>query len=240
LKYVSFPVQMLLKSFKMIPVMLWSIAISGKRYSLRDWAIAVAMTLGVTEFLLTGTISSKRKTENSGYGLLLLVAFMCLDGFTSTFQEKLFAEHKTSKFNQMFYVNLGSALVSFCSMILSGTLQSALNFCWWHPFLIRDTAYLSVSAVSGQWFILSQVKDYGALAYAATMNVRQVVSILLSYATFGHVLSSLQVTGLAVVFAALFYKSFIGITGHKEEKRTLLRGPTGEAVAKAKQSTAGP
>merc|ERR1719492_532073 len=34
LKFVSFPVQMLGKSFKMMPVMIWSIIISGKTYKL--------------------------------------------------------------------------------------------------------------------------------------------------------------------------------------------------------------
>merc|ERR1719203_1397503 len=36
LKYVSFPVQMLGKSFKMMPIMLWGIVISGKRYGVQD------------------------------------------------------------------------------------------------------------------------------------------------------------------------------------------------------------
>merc|ERR1719161_650560 len=58
LKYVSFPVQMLGKSFKMMPVMLWGMAISGKRYTLVDWLVAAAVTAGVTEFLMTGPISS--------------------------------------------------------------------------------------------------------------------------------------------------------------------------------------
>merc|ERR550514_1926212 len=58
LKYVSFPVQMLGKSFKMMPVMLWGMAVSGKTYSWTDWAVAFAVTGGVTEFLMTGPISS--------------------------------------------------------------------------------------------------------------------------------------------------------------------------------------
>merc|ERR550532_1596428 len=51
LKYVSFAVQMLCKSFKMMPVMLWGMAISGKRYKLQDWLVAAAVTGGVTAFL---------------------------------------------------------------------------------------------------------------------------------------------------------------------------------------------
>merc|ERR1719517_87444 len=37
LKYVLFPVQMLGKSFKMMPVMFWGIVISKKRYNVIDW-----------------------------------------------------------------------------------------------------------------------------------------------------------------------------------------------------------
>ena len=69
---MSFPVQMLGKSFKMMPVMLWGIVISGKRYGMKDWAVAMCVTLGVTSFLLTGPVSSKTSTGNSVVGFLLL------------------------------------------------------------------------------------------------------------------------------------------------------------------------
>merc|ERR1719188_2124646 len=64
LKYVSFAVQMLGKSFQMMPVMLWGMAISGKRYSMTDWLVAAAVTSGVTQFLLTGQIESQHNAGN--------------------------------------------------------------------------------------------------------------------------------------------------------------------------------
>merc|ERR1740138_909003 len=100
LRYVSFPVQMLGKSFKMMPVMIWGIVVSGKRFSMTDWMIAFAVTGGVVEFLMTGPIASASDQGNSSYGLALLGGFLALDGFTSTFQEKLFKEHTTTKYNQ--------------------------------------------------------------------------------------------------------------------------------------------
>jgi len=221
LKYVAFPVQMLGKSFKMMPVMVWGMAISGKSYSFRDWAIALFVTGGVTQFLMTGEISSAHSGGNSSYGLALLATFLVLDGFTSTFQEKLFKEHKTSKYNQMFYVNLASVTVSATTLLMSGAWREALSFCVAHPLFVRDAAALSAAAVSGQWFIISQIKEFGALVFAATMNVRQVVSILLSYATYGHSITLLQILGLAMVFGALFYKSYLGFVATcKKEKDT--------------------
>jgi len=208
LKYVSFPVQMLGKSFKMLPVMLWGMAISGKRHSLTDWLVAGAVTMGVTEFCMTGPTASPNDKGNSIYGMLLLVMFLACDGLTSTFQEKLFKEHNTSKYNQMFYINGGSAITSLVTVLAMGKMSYCLEFALAHGDFVYSVAILSGAAASSQFFIYSQVKEYGALAFAATMNVRQVVSILLSYRAYHHVLTLAQGGGLIIIFTALFYKSY--------------------------------
>merc|ERR1719199_1462277 len=111
--------------------------VSGKRYGLTDWMVALMVTGGVTEFLMTGPIASHSTADNSTRGLLLLAAFLLLDGFTSTFQEKLFKEHTTTKYNQMFYINLGSCVISSCTLIASGNLQTAVAFAKIHPIPAR-------------------------------------------------------------------------------------------------------
>jgi len=224
LKYVAFPVQMLGKSFKMMPVMVWGIIISQKRYGLQDWLVAAAVTGGVTEFLMTGNIKAKHSNGTSVHGLVLLLVFLGLDGFTSTFQEKLFKQHSTSKYNQMFYVNSCSSVVSLITLLFSGKAGEAIAFCFKHPALMSDSLTLSAAAVGGQWFIYSQVKEFGALVFAATMNVRQVVSILVSYATYHHTIKPLQVLGLLLVFGGLFYKSFSGLRAtDKKESEPLIK-----------------
>merc|ERR1719181_2210286 len=201
LKYVSFPVQMLGKSFKMMPVMMWGIIISQKKYRAIDWLIALGVTWGVTQFLLTGTISAKYANKGTSvYGLLLLLAFLACDGFTSTFQEKLFREHKTSKYNQMMYVNSCSSAVSAMTLVASGAAPKAIGFCFKHPTFAMHAMALSAAAVGGQFFIYSQVKEFGALIFAATMNLRQVISILVSYILYGHPITLLQLLALTTVF----------------------------------------
>lgn len=208
LKYISFPVQMVAKSFKMMPVMVWSMAISGKAYSSSEWAHAFAVTTGVSQFLLAGNVESNHEQADSAYGLFLLVAYLALDGFTSTFQERLFKEHEMSTYNQMLYVNFGSAAVSFCSLLPSSGTSRSLDFLAAHPAMGQDGLSLSVAAAAAQWFIYSQVKELGALALAVTLNVRQVLSILLSYVAYGHSITASQAMGLALVFGAIFYHNF--------------------------------
>ena len=59
LLYVSFPTQTLGKSAKMIPVMLWGTFLSRKKYSLKDYTVALSVTFGCSLFLLTGSVSSE-------------------------------------------------------------------------------------------------------------------------------------------------------------------------------------
>jgi adenosine 3'-phospho 5'-phosphosulfate transporter B2 len=243
LKYVAFPVQMLGKSFKMMPVMVWGIIISGKRFNLVDWSVAAFVTFGVTEFCMTGPMSSPNDNANSTYGLLLLLGFLACDGLTSTMQEKLFKEHNTTKFNQMLYVNGCSAVVSLASVLSMGKMGYCLAFMTGHSQFVLDAGLLSASAAAGQYFIYSQVKEYGALVFAATMNVRQVVSILVSFATYRHTVTLLQIFGLIVIFGALFTKSYVALTsddkkkekGNKTETEPLI-GKDADGVAKDKLS----
>lgn len=201
---------MLGKSFKMMPVMIMGIIISGKKYGLKDWGVAAGVTGGVTMFLLTGDVKSKHAdAETSYYGLILLLGFLGFDGFTSTFQEKLFKEHKTSKYNQMLYVNSCSSCVSGMSLVASGAAPKAIGFCFKHPSFAMHATALSAAAVGGQFFIYSQVKEFGALIFAATMNLRQVISILVSYILYTKPISMLQFVALCMVFGTLFFKSYL-------------------------------
>ena len=59
-------------------------------------------------------------------------------------------------------------------MLFSGGFGRAFAFIVEYPRLLVDAMTLSGAAVAGQWFIYSQVKEFGALVFAATMNVRQV------------------------------------------------------------------
>merc|ERR1740121_1451263 len=211
---------------------MWSIIISGKKYGRKDWLIALGVTWGVTQFLLSGEIKSRHsEKESSIYGLILLLCFLACDGFTSTFQEKLFKEHKTSKYNQMLYVNSGSAVVSAASLLLSGSAPTAVAFCFRHPDFAMHAATLSGAAVAGQFCIYSLVKEFGALTLAVTMNLRQVLSILVSYLFYVHPITLLQVLSLAMLFGAPFYKSYDAFhEARAGDKSAAVVAPTGDAV----------
>jgi len=209
LAWVSMPTQTLGKCAKMIPVLVWGSIMSGKRYTLSDYGVAAAVAAGCTLFLLAGNIQAKYSAEqNSLYGLVLMVVYLAFDGFTSTFQEKLFRGYPMSTYNQMLFVNLTSACISFLGVASSGRLAADLQLCWQYPRLFIDASVLSAAAVIAQFFITYTIKEFGALVYATVITTRQILTILLSNLFFAHGLTVQQWCGAAIVFSALYLKSY--------------------------------
>ena len=116
LKHVSFPVQTLGKCAKTLPVMAWGILMLRKAYQPRDFLLAALLSAGCTLFLLSGSTRSTRSSATSpsslGPGLsggMLMLGYLGFDGFTSSFQEKLFRGYQMTTLNQMLYVSAYSA-----------------------------------------------------------------------------------------------------------------------------------
>jgi len=212
LKYVSFPVQTLAKCSKMIPVMVWGMLIMRKKYNLKDYLIAAAITVGATIFVLYGDLTTKSskhgEKDTSFMGIILMLGYLGFDGFTSTFQDKLFKGYQMETYNQMLYVNLFSSIVSLVTLLSAQQLFPAIDFVIRHPDCWNFILLLSFAATIGQLFILYTIKEYGALIFATIMTTRQFLSILLSCILFAHPLTVGQWGGTGLIFGSLYYKSF--------------------------------
>lgn len=209
LKWVTFPTQTLAKCCKMIPVMIWGTFMSGKKYGPVEYGVAIFVALGCTVFLVSGNIKAKKASaEDSWFGLLLMLGYLGFDGFTSTFQEKLFSGYQMTIYNQMLYVNLCSGMMSIGFLVASGKVLDSIAFLTKYPSVVGDMSILSFSAVSGQFAITYTIKEFGALLYATIMTIRQFLSVFMSNLIFRHGMTPMQWLGAVVVFGALFYKTY--------------------------------
>jgi adenosine 3'-phospho 5'-phosphosulfate transporter B2 len=215
LKYVSFTVAILGKSFKMLPVMLWG-RLFGTRYRMADWLVSLLVTIGVLWFMLSGSARPQHNHGSTWYGIMLLVGFTMLDAFTSSFQERIFKEDRTTKYNQMLYINLSSSVFSVVILLISGNIKKSFTFGNTHPEIYVDVSTLSAAAVVAQWFIYTQVMENGALAFAATMNVRQVISVVCSYLAYHHAITVMQIIGLGIVATSLALQIFWSCPSRKK------------------------
>ena len=51
---------------------------------------------------------------------------------------------------------------------------AAVRFCFRYPRFLFDATLLSFSATAGQFCIYTTIREFGAVVFAACMNVRQV------------------------------------------------------------------
>ncbi|KAK6935919.1 UAA transporter [Dillenia turbinata] len=213
LKYVSFPVQTLAKCAKMIPVMVWGTVIMQKKYKGQDYLLAFLVTVGCSIFILYPAAVDispyTRGRESTVWGVFLMIGYLGFDGFTSTFQDKLFKGYDMEIHNQIFYTTLCSCLLSFTGLIVQGHLLPVIDFVYRHNDCLFDVALLSTVATASQFFISFTIRNFGALTFATIMTTRQLVSIMLSCFWFSHPLSWEQWMGSVIVFGSLYAKTFL-------------------------------
>lgn len=77
--------------------------------------------------------------DSSLFGCLLMVGYLGFDGFTSTWQDRMFKGYSMSVYNQILYVQLCSACVSFTSLIAFGQVCTFL----WLIILLRQRIKIS-------------------------------------------------------------------------------------------------
>ena len=78
----------------MLPVLVWGSFLFKKKYSTREVLCAVLITSGCALFLLTSATHKphlrRSRQDNDVLGIACMMLYLFFDGFTSTFQDKLF------------------------------------------------------------------------------------------------------------------------------------------------------
>eukprot|EP01025_Chloroclados_australasicus_P028007 TRINITY_DN2771_c0_g2_i1.p1 TRINITY_DN2771_c0_g2~~TRINITY_DN2771_c0_g2_i1.p1 ORF type:complete len:417 (+),score=26.41 TRINITY_DN2771_c0_g2_i1:86-1252(+) len=211
LKFLNFPMQTLSKCAKMIPVMVWGTVMSHKIYSSTQYFDAGLILLGSGMFVLSGNVESKVPNEGMdywtrfSYGGLLMMLYLVFDGFTSTWQDRLFSTYNMDLCNQMLYSTLFSSAISWIGLLMQNQIWEVMSFVGRHPGVWYWIFGTAATAISVQFFINYTIKKYGAFVFATIMTTRQFLSIFLSVFLFGHRVSTFQWLGTFVVFGALYH-----------------------------------
>ncbi|KAI1289568.1 Adenosine 3'-phospho 5'-phosphosulfate transporter 1 [Halotydeus destructor] len=213
LKFVNFPTQVLSKACKIMPVMLMSQLVGGKKYKAHEYICALAISLGMTMFLL-GNHQNLNSTahhsvqDDSQYnlldGLLVLALYLTFDSFTSNWQGKLFEKYKISTWQMMAAVNSYSIFLTSTSLAEQGELLPALSTVLSSFALTRDCILLSLFSAAGQLFVYYTIANFGALIFVTIMTLRQAFAIILSCIIYGHALHPLGFFGIFIVFSTMF------------------------------------
>jgi len=210
LKFISFPTQVLGKASKIIPVMVMGWLISRKKYEKYEYVVAALLSLGMALFLLGSPSGKNTNTSTTFSGFILLIGYLCIDSFTSNWQNELFNTYKMSKAQMMCGVNLFSCLLTSVSLMQQGAFFDSLVFMSQYPKFTYDCVVLSFCSAFGQIFIFNTIKEFGPIVFTIIMTLRQAFAILLSCYMYGHVITVIGAIGILIVFSAVFLKIYCG------------------------------
>lgn len=210
LKYVSFPVQTVFKSSKIIPVMIMGKVLKGASYPWSQYIEAVLITLGVAIFSLLSK-SSKNDTTTEVIGLIFLLMYISFDSFTSQWQDKIYQTYgrpNIDAYQMMLGVNISAICITTAGLILSGDLPIVVEFLIANPVAFRFNIITAITSASGQLCIFYTIKEFGPIAFTIIMTTRQMFSICISAIVFGHNISPVAACGASLVFLVLFWQIY--------------------------------
>jgi solute carrier family 35 (UDP-galactose transporter), member B1 len=130
LRYVIYPVQVLFKSCKPVPVLIFGVVL-GKKYPIQKYVNVVIITTGVALFMGGGTSSKKAtspgEADSTLMGALLLSISLCFDGATGAYEDKLMSKDHVEPFDLMYNIQLGKAVISFVCLLVTNGLGEFIN-----------------------------------------------------------------------------------------------------------------
>ncbi|ESO12584.1 hypothetical protein HELRODRAFT_63269, partial [Helobdella robusta] len=201
LKYVSFPLQVLVKASKIIPVMLMGRLVSKKSYSNFEYFTAVLMSLGLFMFIIVKRHSFLNLSVVSGS--ILMVGYMGFDSFTSNWQSEMFKRYEPSHIHMMVGTNFFEILFASVTLLGRKGFENAYNFSMRHPSFKVHLFGLALTSALGQFFIFYTIKLFGPVTFVIIMTVRQALSVAISCLVYGHTVHYLGIFGVLLFFFAI-------------------------------------
>ncbi|XP_019403968.1 PREDICTED: solute carrier family 35 member B1 isoform X2 [Crocodylus porosus] len=180
LQFVNYPTQVLGKSCKPIPV------------------------TGVALFMYKPKKGSESADDHIfGYGELLLLLSLTLDGLTGVSQDHMRAHYQTGSNHMMLNVNLWSTLFLGAGILFTGELWEFLSFAERYPSILYNILLFGLTSALGQSFIFMTVVYFGPLTCSIITTTRKFFTILASVILFANPISTMQWVGTILVFLGL-------------------------------------
>eukprot|EP00568_Trieres_chinensis_P000060 CAMPEP_0183303808 /NCGR_PEP_ID=MMETSP0160_2-20130417/9117_1 /TAXON_ID=2839 ORGANISM="Odontella Sinensis, Strain Grunow 1884" /NCGR_SAMPLE_ID=MMETSP0160_2 /ASSEMBLY_ACC=CAM_ASM_000250 /LENGTH=553 /DNA_ID=CAMNT_0025466767 /DNA_START=17 /DNA_END=1678 /DNA_ORIENTATION=- len=208
LRYVIYPIQVLAKSCKPVPVMIMG-TFMGKKYPLKKYINVLLIVSGVALFMGGGDSAGKKKGAGGGddegsasqvFGILLLFISLCFDGGTGAYEDKLMSVHSVGPFDLMYNIQLGKTILAGVGLLVLNQVHLFLQMCQDMGFVL---VALGLTGAMGQVFIFVTIAKFGALTCSIIGLARKVTTLVASIYFYGHHLNTVQATGLVIAVGSM-------------------------------------
>lgn len=203
IEHVTYSMLLILKSCKVLPVLIITYLAYGKVFPVRKYVSAIVLTTGVLIFMFTGHNRSS-STINLVPGVSLIVMSLISEGMMNSIQENIFRKYLVDSYHMMTISNILSALISLCVSVFTREISEGVYFTMRNPEVLKNIVLLCVFNVTGQIFIYSMLQNHGSITLAMVNVTRKLFSVFLSFIAFNNPISRLQILGLGCVALGFF------------------------------------
>jgi len=211
LYYIFFPAQTLMKTLKLIPVMLVGRLLKNRTYTWLDYLEGMLITGLVAYFVWSfqmgqGTLRGAQFTSVIA-GLLMMVGYICSDSFLSNLEDYAYQVGKLDAGQMLFGLEFFSASAGWLTLVASGQLVPALHFLVMYKAAILYVALQAWASAAGAYSCTLTVRLYGPAVFTLLMMSRQVLSLVISVAVFNHTILWVDCLCLVAVSALILTSS---------------------------------
>eukprot|EP00388_Colpodella_angusta_P003279 GDKJ01011609.1.p1 GENE.GDKJ01011609.1~~GDKJ01011609.1.p1 ORF type:complete len:341 (+),score=68.27 GDKJ01011609.1:33-1055(+) len=221
LTQVNYPTQVLVKSAKMVPIVIGGLLIYRHRYPWYDYLSVIIVTVALIVFNLASSKSSGTSNTLLGIGLCFL-SLMC-DGLTGPRQDFLNKKYVIKPMDHMLMTNLFACIPSFLAMLVFES-TAPIEFMTRYPDVMSKIATFCLCNTLGQVFIYNALTSLGSLYVALITTTRKFFSVLLSIFFYAHTLLPLQWASVVAVFGALLIQTIFSQKAKDKAKAALKKG----------------
>lgn len=220
LKWIIFPLQVICKSCKAIPVMIGEMVFAKKQHPLSKKIKIVLMCIGVVMFTMLGKQKESKMgtASETSWGLFLVLLALICDGIYGPYQNKITQEYKPSAYHLMFNMNVWEALFALILCVATGDFVKAITFIQKYPDILPILGVFTAMMGFGNIFIYQLQRNFGALTVTTTTTMRKLISVLFSVLWFGHSIFASQWAAVLVVFFAPTISQYIAAPFEQKKK----------------------
>ena len=212
---LSFPVVILAKSAKIVPVMLGQLALGGVRYSGHDY-LFVALIVSGTVLLSLGEkgdqeVGHQDQQQNSissstPVGLILISLSLVMDGGTAGLQKRLkkqMSSQQPTAYDFLVFTNLSMLVYALTIAAMTDDLYYGHAFLATNPDCWTVLLRCCLCSAIGQSFIFYVIAVFDPLVLSTVTTTRKILTVLLSVVLKGHSLTLLGQWGVALALTGM-------------------------------------
>eukprot|EP00756_Hemistasia_phaeocysticola_P032226 Hpha_TRINITY_DN16398_c1_g1::TRINITY_DN16398_c1_g1_i1::g.62828::m.62828/K15275/SLC35B1; solute carrier family 35 (UDP-galactose transporter), member B1 len=215
LMYIVYPLQVLVKSCKAVPVMFGEVLFGTASLSLGKVLSVAVLCAGVVVFTLgkdtksirEGTNAEVHLDEKTVIGLSLAGFALVCDGIYGPYQNRIKKQaiadgRKVNSYHLMYNMNLYQGLLALGFILYTNELPAVVDFVKRNPEVLKPIVNFAAAMALGNIFVFQLQADFGSLVVTKTTTVRKVITILFSVYYFNHTIHPGQWLGILLVFAS--------------------------------------